>query len=101
VTNLLHNALKYNRPGGCVAVRVGEDPALRVANTGLAVPAEEVSGLFEPFRRHSGSRIDHSGGAGLGLTIVRSIAQAHHGRVTATPGPDGGLEVTVLLPSVE
>jgi signal transduction histidine kinase len=100
VTNLLHNAIKYNRPGGCVAVRVGEDPALRVTNTGLAIPAEEVSGLFEPFRRHAGTRIDHSGGAGLGLTIVRSIAQAHHGRVTATPGPDGGLEVTVLLPAV-
>jgi signal transduction histidine kinase len=98
VTNLVQNAIKYNRPGGCVAVRVGDAPALRVTNTGTAVRPEDVSGLFEPFRRASGTRIDHGGGAGLGLTIVRSIAQAHGGNVTAAAGEDGGLEVDVLLP---
>jgi signal transduction histidine kinase len=98
VTNLLQNAIKYNRPGGCVNVVVGHDPALRVTNTGIAVAAAEVAPLFEPFRRHSGTRIDHSGGAGLGLAIVRSIAQAHGGRVTAVPGADGGLDVVVVLP---
>jgi len=99
VTNLVQNAIKYNRPGGCVHVRVGEQPALKVTNTGPTIAAEEVPALFEPFRRHSGTRIDHSGGAGLGLTIVRSIAQAHGGTVTANPGNDGGLEVEVYLPS--
>ena len=99
VTNLVHNAIKYNRSGGCVTVQVGDTPALRVSNTGPAVAAEEVPVLFEPFKRHSGTRIDHSGGAGLGLTIVRSIAQAHGGSVSATPGGDGGLEVEVLLPA--
>jgi signal transduction histidine kinase len=98
VTNLVHNAIKYNRPGGCVAVSVGDTPALRVTNTGIAVAAEDVPALFEPFRRHAGSRIDHSGGAGLGLTIVRSITQAHAGTVSATPGADGGLDVSVFLP---
>ena len=98
VTNLVHNAIKYNRPGGCVGVRVGDTPALRVTNTGMAVAAEDVPALFEPFRRHSGIRSDHSGGAGLGLTIVRSITQAHGGSVTATAGADGGLEVSLLLP---
>lgn len=98
VTNLVQNAIKYNRPGGCVAVHVGDTPALRVTNTGVAVPAEDVPALFEPFRRRSGTRSDHSGGAGLGLTIVRSITQAHGGTVSAAAGADGGLEIDVLLP---
>ena len=99
VTNLVQNAIKYNRPGGCVAVRVGDDtPALRVTNTGTAVAPEDMPALFEPFRRHSGTRSDHSGGAGLGLTIVRSITQAHGGSVTAAAGAVGGLEVGVVLP---
>ena len=99
VTNVVQNAIKYNRTGGCVSVHVGDTPALRVTNTGTSIAAEDVPALFEPFRRHSGARIDHSGGAGLGLTIVRSIAQAHSGSVTASPGNDGGLEVDVFLPS--
>ena len=97
VTNLVQNAIKYNRPGGCVAVRVDDEPALRVTNTGPAIAAEEIPALFEPFKRHSAARIDHSGGAGLGLAIVRSIAQAHGGTVTAKPGSDGGLEVEIRL----
>ena len=99
VTNVVQNAIKYNRAGGCVRVRVGDAPALQVTNTGPQIAAEEVLGLFEPFRRHSGARIDHSGGAGLGLTIVRSIAQAHGGSVTAAAGIDGGLDVEVFLPT--
>jgi signal transduction histidine kinase len=99
VTNLVHNAIKYNRAGGCVRIEVGDVPALRVTNTGPMVAAEHVPALFEPFKRHAGTRIDHSGGAGLGLTIVRSIAQAHGGSVSAAPGDDGGLQVDVLLPS--
>jgi len=98
VTNLVQNAIKYNRSGGCVAVRVGGNPTLRVTNTGPQIATEDVPALFEPFRRHSGTRIDHSGGAGLGLTIVRSITQAHGGTVNAAPGSDGGLEVDVTLP---
>ena len=97
VTNLVQNAIKYNRSGGCVGVHVGDEPALRVTNTGSPISAEEIPALFEPFKRHSGTRIDHSGGAGLGLTIVRSIAQAHGGSVAATAGNDGGLDVDVFL----
>lgn len=99
VTNVVQNAIKYNRPGGCVSVLVGEVPALRVTNTGSQISAEEVPAFFEPFKRRAGTRVDHSGGAGLGLTIVRSIAQAHNGSVTAAAGNEGGLEVEVLLPS--
>jgi signal transduction histidine kinase len=100
VANLVQNAIKYNSEEGLVTVVVADAPALRVTNTGPPVPAEEVPSLFEPFRRLSGTRTDHSGGAGLGLTIVRSITHAHAGSVAAVPGPDGGLTVAVTLPEV-
>jgi signal transduction histidine kinase len=57
-----------------------------------------VTALFEPFRWLSTDRTDHRGGAGLGLSIVRSIVTAHHGTVRAAPGGSGGLVVEVFLP---
>ncbi|GAA4974872.1 sensor histidine kinase [Actinoplanes utahensis] len=99
ITNLVQNAIKYNRPGGTVDVRVGDDPALVVVNTGEDVPPEEVTALFEPFRRRAATRIDHSGGAGLGLSIARSITQAHDGLITASSTGHDGLTVEVSLPA--
>jgi signal transduction histidine kinase len=98
VSNLVQNAIKYNRPGGTITVVVGGEPALAVENTGDDVPAEAVAGLFEPFRRLNGARIDHSGGVGLGLTIVRSIVQAHDGTITGSSSGSDGLRVEVFLP---
>ncbi|MFC7527615.1 ATP-binding protein [Actinoplanes sp. GCM10030250] len=98
VGNLVQNALKYNRPDGTLDVQVGDDPALVVVNTGDDVPADEVGALFEPFRRRSASRIDHSGGAGLGLSIARSITQAHEGLITASSTGRDGLRVQVSFP---
>lgn len=96
--NLIGNAIKYNAPGGCVAATLTADGTFTVANTGPAVPPEDVAGLFEPFRRLSGERLDHGGGVGLGLTIARSIVAAHRGSVEATANPGGGLTITVRLP---
>jgi signal transduction histidine kinase len=98
-TNLVRNAILYNVDGGEVAVTVSPDGHLVVENTGAAVPAESVDGLFEPFRRGSADRTSHGGGAGLGLTIVRSICAAHDGVVLATPGSQGGLRVEVTIPT--
>ncbi|MFU8873165.1 sensor histidine kinase [Micromonospora sp. SL4-19] len=101
VTNLVQNAVKYNRPGGTIDVQVGGEPALVVANTGDDIPPEEVAALFEPFRRRAATRIDHSGGAGLGLSIARSITQAHDGLITATSTGKDGLTVAVSFPGRE
>jgi signal transduction histidine kinase len=57
-----------------------------------------VPALFEPFRRLTAERTHHRDGAGLGLSIVRSIVAAHDGTVSASPGDKGGLKVTVTLP---
>ena len=99
VTNLVQNAIKYNRPGGTLHITVGASPALTVVNTGRPVPADAIAGLFEPFKRLGGDRIDHSGGSGLGLAIARSVVQVHHGTIAAVPGPDGGLRMEVELPA--
>ncbi|MEV8340307.1 sensor histidine kinase [Streptomyces niveus] len=97
VGNLLANAQAYGK--GEVAVQV-TGTALTVRNNGPRIAPEEVAAFFEPFRRGEGR--DRMGpGAGLGLSIVRSIVTAHGGRVTAEPGgADGGLAVLVKLPSV-
>jgi len=98
VTNLVQNAIFYNRPGGVVHVRVGPNPALIVRNTGPVVRPEAVPALFEPFRRLDRDRTSDAKGAGLGLSIVRSVTQAHDGTVQAQGGESGGLVVGVWLP---
>ena len=99
IANLVHNGVKYNVADGWVCVEVGPT-GMRISNSGQPVPPEQVDGLFEPFRRLDGDRLAGTDGAGLGLTIVRSIVHAHHGRLHAEARPDGGLAVTVALPPV-
>jgi signal transduction histidine kinase len=107
--NLLDNAVHYNTTeGGWVSVATGTVDGhayLTVENTGPAVPEYDVNGLFEPFRRlASAERLADtsdgptSRGAGLGLSIVRSVAQAHHGTVRAYARVGGGLSVHVQVP---
>jgi signal transduction histidine kinase len=99
ISNLLHNAIKYNEPGGWVEVVVADSPALQVHNSGQNLPAEAIPALFEPFRRRVADRTNHRDGAGLGLAIARSIVTAHSGTITAHPGSQGGLRITVTLPT--
>ena len=104
VGNLVENAVKYNVEAGEITIRSGlyeGMPAVQVENSGKVIPAYEIEGLFEPFRRSTGDRLDSGRSAGLGLSIVRSVVQAHEGVVTAWPRAGGGLVVTVCLPAVE
>lgn len=93
LTNLIRNAVQYNHPGGGVRVRL-DAAAVTVTNTGPHVPAERIPDLFEPFRRLDVDRTAATG-HGLGLSIAASIAEAHHATLTARPGPEGGLVLTL------
>ena len=96
--NLIENGVRYNAPGGFVAVHteVRDGRALlRVVNSGPPVPAATAARLLEPFERGGRTR---GGGAGLGLSIVRSVAEAHGGRVAVAARAEGGLSVDVVLP---
>src|SRR6185369_16018861 len=99
--NLVENAVRYNHLGGRIWVRTGTDDqyaTLVVGNTGFEVEPADLPGLFEPFRRGGRERTGVRG-AGLGLSIVRAVCDAHGGTVTAVALPGGGLEVTVTLPA--
>lgn len=98
VHNLVSNALRHNHPGGTVRVDVGPY-GLEVVNTGPTVAPESVPLLFEPFRRAQARRHAPGEGAGLGLSIVASVARAHGGEATARANPGGGLTARVTLPS--
>ena len=102
VGNLIDNAVRHNIPGGWLELASGSREGLAffsVANSGPVIREQDVAALFEPFHRqcrHGGP--DSPEGSGLGLSIVQSVVRAHQGDIAAAPVPDGGLEVTVLLP---
>jgi signal transduction histidine kinase len=97
--NLIDNAVDHNVPGGEVEIRTGVDDGrstLTVVNSGAVIPAAEVARLLEPFQRLEGGReADAQGHHGLGLSIVRAIADAHSAVLTVNARPAGGLVVTV------
>jgi signal transduction histidine kinase len=102
VANLVENAVTYNVAGGWVEVLTangGATARVRVANSGPPVPAERLPSLLEPFVRLSSERTGSGRGAGLGLSIVRSVARAHGGEVTLRARARGGLIVEVELPA--
>ncbi|MFD3717657.1 sensor histidine kinase [Streptomyces sp. NPDC058674] len=100
--NLVQNAVRYNVPeDGWVEVTTEAQhgqAVLLVSNTGPVVPAYEVDNLFEPFRRLRTERTGSDKGVGLGLSIARSVARAHGGRIRAIPREGGGLVMRVTLP---
>lgn len=94
--NLVENAYRHNIPQGWVRVEtstVDGRARLTVTNTGPVVPSYDVETIFLPFRRLGRERSANRG-LGLGLSIVRAVATAHGGKVTAIPRPGGGLVVT-------
>jgi signal transduction histidine kinase len=97
--NLIENAVRYNRPGGFVDVSTREGIAsaeLRVENSGPPVDREAAARLAEPFERLQ--READARGAGLGLSIVRAVSEAHGGSLLIEPRAEGGLVVAVRVP---
>lgn len=94
--NLLDNAVRYNVTRGSVRVVTGSDDSesyTTVSNTGPLVPQSAVASLFEPFTRLDG-RVGNGQGAGLGLSIVTSVVEAHHGHLQAEALPGGGMAIS-------
>lgn len=98
--NLISNAARHNHTRGRIQIATrteNEHAVLCVANTGRLIPARELTRVFEPFHQlgtHPRTRDD-----GLGLAIVRSIADAHHATITPHAPPDGGLKLDVRFPT--
>jgi signal transduction histidine kinase len=101
--NLLDNALRHNTPGGWMRVRTGSragHATLSVANSGPVIAPARLGTLFEPFQRLGTDRTAGHDGLGLGLSIVRAIADAHQARLRARALPAGGLDVQILFPPI-
>jgi heavy metal sensor kinase len=100
--NLLDNALHYTPSGGAVTVRLqacGEGVAVAVEDTGHGIEPEHLPHLFERFYRTDWARAKDSGGTGLGLPIVKEIAEAHGGTISVTSQVDKGSVFTLRLPA--
>jgi two-component system OmpR family sensor kinase len=103
VLNLVDNASRIVGPGGHVVVELtaeGDRAVLSVIDDGPGIPEADLPRLFDRFYRADSSRTRASGGAGLGLAIVRAIITAHGGRIEAANLPGGGARMTVVLPAI-
>ena len=100
VANLVDNAIKYNRPGGSVAVTVDMadgKPRLTVRDTGIGIPAAHQERVFERFYRVDKSRSRQTGGTGLGLAIVKHIVELHHAEIKLESEPGKGTTIKVIF----
>jgi signal transduction histidine kinase len=104
LANLVDNALKFSRPGGCITLCAdaeASEVAVTVADTGPGIPAADLPHLFDRFyqARHNVAPATGEGGKGLGLAIVKRIAELHGGRVEVASAPGEGTRVHLFLPS--
>ena len=102
INNLLQNALRFTPIGGTVQITMicqQNGITLIVKDSGEGIPPEILPHIFERFYRADQSRARDKGGSGLGLTIARSLVEAHGGRLTAGNAPEGGAVFTMELPN--
>jgi PAS domain S-box-containing protein len=105
VGNLLHNAAKFTPPGGHIELRMereAHEAVIRVRDDGAGVTSELLARVFDPFTQEDRTLARSTGGLGIGLALVRRLAEMHGGRVeAASGGPGQGSEFTVRLPVVQ
>ena len=102
--NLVENGIKYNIAGGKLTVRLlrqDENAILQVSDTGMGIPEDALSHIFERFYRVDKARSRATGGSGLGLAIVRAIVQRNRGEITVNTVVDQGTTFTVTFPIFE
>jgi len=100
ITNLMSNAVKYNKAGGSVTVTVEEtDDAvqIRVADTGIGISEEEAAKIFEKFYRSTDDRVQSVNGHGLGLALAKQIIELHQGTLILNRDREEGVEFIVNL----
>lgn len=97
--NLVENAARYGGGAAVSVLETADGPVLRVEDHGPGLPPERLEAMFEPFVRLEGSRSADTGGVGLGLSIVRSIARAHGGEARLENRAEGGLRAEIRLPA--
>jgi signal transduction histidine kinase len=103
VVNLVANAVRHNIPRGRVDIATytaAGRAVFTIANTGPVIPAGDLTRLFQPFQRLTRHARSSADGAGLGLSIVQAIANAHCAAVAARPQAGGGLEIDVAFPAL-
>jgi len=99
LTNLIENAIKFNRDGGAVTIAVNTDcDRISVEDTGEGIPSHHLERLFERFYRVDRARSRELGGTGLGLAIVKHLAKAHGGEVSVESTFGQGSKFTIELP---
>ncbi len=101
ITNLLQNALKYTDKGGSVKISLenyARQAKLTISDTGIGIPPDSLSRIFDRFYRVDQSRSRDAGGSGLGLSIVKAIVEAHRGRVDVQSTIDIGTTFSIFLP---
>jgi signal transduction histidine kinase len=101
LNNLLHNAIQYNRPAGCIDLVVtpcGEEVQFEVRDTGIGIPAEARERIFERFYRADPARAGDGLNAGLGLAIVKEYVELMGGHISVESAPGQGSTFRVQLP---
>jgi signal transduction histidine kinase len=101
--NLIGNALRYGARATVSVTREGGAAVIRIADEGPGIPDDQIARMLEPFTRGDPSRNSETGGAGLGLTLARAIAEQHGGTLTLANRTDSagrvtGLEAVLRLP---
>lgn len=103
VTNLVENAIKYNRDDGKVTVYLNADQTyfyVKIVDNGVGIPEDEIGKIFERFYRVDKARSRETGGTGLGLAICKNIVQLHHGVIRVSSDFGSGSTFVVRIPLV-
>lgn len=96
--NLIGNSLRYGKSAEVEVLQENGHAVVRIDDTGPGIPDDQIAGMMEPFARGEASRNRATGGAGLGLTLARAIAEQHGGSLHLSNRPEGGLRAEIRLP---